>query len=138
VPLDRSGVFLAKALANLLFIAGVELVLIPFFTLLFGVAIADTWPVFATIVLLVDLGFVAVGTLYASVAAQTRSKELILLVLALPVLVPAFIAAVALTGDAFLGSGFSVVAARGWFGILIAFDVSFVAVGILAFDFVID
>ena len=76
--------------------------------------------------------------LFASLAAQTRSRELLLVILALPALVPLFIAAVELTSDLFLGAGLEAVAARGWFAILVAFDIVFTVVGALAFEFVID
>jgi heme exporter protein B len=90
------------------------------------------------VVALVDVGFVALGTLYAALAAQTRSRELLLPLLALPALVPVFIAALELTADLLLGAGFEAVAARGWFGILVAFDVVFVTAGALLFDSVLD
>lgn len=138
VPLDRSGLFLAKALANLSFIVVVQAVLLPTFALLFAFDLGVSGLTLIAVVLLVDLGFVSVGTLFASVAAQTRSRELVLPILALPALVPLFIAAFELTSDLLGGDGLEAVAARGWFGILIAFDVVFSIASALAFEFVID
>ena len=138
VPVDRSGLFLAKAVANLVFIAVVQAVLLPTFAVLFHFDLGAHWLTLLLIVLLVDLGFVAIGTLFASVAAQTRSRELILPILALPALVPLFIGAFELTADLLAGDGLEEVAARGWFGILLAFDVIFTIASALAFEFVID
>ncbi|MPZ91531.1 MAG: hypothetical protein GEU68_07870 [Actinobacteria bacterium] len=138
VPLDRSGLFAAKALSNLVYIAVVEIVLVPVFTLFFTLELGADWLVLVLVIALVDIGFVAIGTLFASLAAQTRSRELILPVLALPSLVPIFIAAVELTSDLFAGGGLGAVAARGWFGILLLFDLVFVTVGALAFEFAVD
>lgn len=138
VPLDRSALFLAKATTNLIFLAGVEVVLLPVFALLFNLDPTPAWAPLLLVVLLVDLGFVAIGTLFASVASQTRSRELILPVLALPALVPVFIAAVELTSDLLLGNALFVTASRGWFAILVVFDVVAVTIGALAFEFVID
>ena len=137
-PLDRSGLFLSKALANLGYLALVQLVLIPLFALFFALDLGRNWLTLVLVVVLVDLGFAAIGTLFASIAAQTRSRELILPLLALPVLVPVFIAADELTAGLFLGSGLDEVAERGWFGILLAFDVIFAVAGALAFDFTLD
>jgi heme exporter protein B len=137
-PLDRSGIFAAKALANLAFVIVVELVLVPVIALMFAITLGGGWATFALVTLLVDIGFVSVGTLFASLAAQTRSKELILPILALPVLVPVFIAAFELSSDLFSGGGLDVVAARGWFGILIAYDIVFTTVAALTFEFVLD
>ena len=138
VPLDRSGLFAAKALSNLAYIVAVQCVLVPVFALFFSLALGVDWLVLLGVIALVDIGFVAVGTLFASLAAQTRSRELILPVLALPALVPIFIAAVELTSDLFMGGGLEVVAARGWFGLLLGFDLVFATVGALAFEFAID
>jgi heme exporter protein B len=137
-PLDRSGLFLSKALANLAYLALVELVLVPLFSLFFALDLGREWLMLVLVVVLVDIGFVAIGTLFASIAAQTKSRELILPLLALPVLVPVFIAAVELTGALFLGAGLGGVAASGWFGILIAFDIIFAVAGALAFDVTLD
>jgi heme exporter protein B len=138
IPLDRSGLFAAKALSNLAFIVIVQFVLVPVFALFFSLDLGTDWFVLVGVIALVDIGFVAIGTLFASLAAQTRSRELILPVLALPALVPIFIAAVELTSDLFMGGGLETVAARGWFGVLLGFDLVFATVGALAFEFAID
>jgi heme exporter protein B len=137
-PLDRSGLFFSKAVANLVYLLSVEALVVPVFALLFGFDLGARWLVLILVLILVDLGFVAVGTLFASLAAQTRSRELMLPILALPILVPIFIAGTQLTGDLLLGGGLEAVASRGWFGILIAFDAIFVTVGALAFEFVVE
>ncbi len=138
IPLDRTGLFLAKAVANLAFIAAVQAVLLPGFALLFHFDLGAGWVTLILVTGLVDIGFVAIGTLFASVAAQTRSRELILPILALPALVPLFIAAFELTADLLGGGGLEAIASRGWFAILLAFDVIFTIAAALAFEFVID
>jgi heme exporter protein B len=138
VPLDRSGLFLSKAAANLVYLVAVELFVVPVFALLFSFDLGGRWLVLVLVLALVDIGFVAIGTLFASLASQTRSRELMLPILALPVLIPVFIAGTQLTADLLKGGGLEAVATRGWFGILIAFDVIFSIVGALAFEFVLE
>lgn len=135
LPIDRSGLYLAKAVTNLVFILALELFLFPLFAVLFPIRLDAA---LAVVTALVDVGFVAIGTLFAALAAQTRSRELMLPVLAFPVLVPVFIAAVELTSNLFLGRPPSAVIGAGWFGILVGFDVIYVVVGALAFEFVIE
>jgi heme exporter protein B len=137
-PIDRSGLFLSKAVANLVYLAAVELLVVPVFALLFTFDLGTRWFALVLVLVLVDIGFVAVGTLFASLAAQTRSRELMLPILALPVLVPIFIAGTQLTADLLAGGTIEAVATRGWFVILIAFDVVFTVIGALAFEFVVD
>lgn len=137
-PLDHSGMFLAKAAANLVFISVVQAILLPTFALLFHFDLGWGWLSLLAVVVMVDVAFVSIGTLFASVAAQTRSRELILPILALPVLVPVFIAAFELTSDLLAGDGLDAIAARGWFGILAATDVVFTIAAALVFEFAID
>lgn len=138
VPLDRSGLFLAKAVVNLAFLLVVQVLTIPLFVVLFGLDLGARWAPMALVIVLVDLGFVSLGTLFAAVSARARSRELLLPVLALPALVPIFIAGTELTTDIFLGASFQTLAERGWFVVLIAFDAIFGIVGALAFDFVLE
>ena len=137
-PLDRSGLFIAKAVANLVFLLLVEVLLFPAFALLFGIEVGGDWGLLILVTILADVGFVSIGTLFASVAAQTRSRELVLPVLALPALVPLFIGATELTSALFLGGGAGSVIDAGWFAILAAFAGIFSVVGALAADFVLD
>jgi heme exporter protein B len=138
VPLDRSGLWAAKALANLVHVVILQAVTVPAFGLLFGADIRGRWATLAAVVLLADVGFVSVGTLFAALASQTRSRELILPVLALPVLVPVFIAAVELSADLLAGRPLPEVAARGWFAVLVCFDVVAATVGALTFEFALE
>lgn len=137
-PVDRSVVFAAKAISNLALLLLTEVFLLPVFWVFFSIDAGAAWPVLAVVVFLTDVALVAIGTLTAVVAAATRSRELLLPVLALPLLVPAFVAAVELCGDVFAGGGSGSVAGRGWFGLLLAYDVVFGIVGALVFDFALD
>lgn len=138
VPVDRSALFLAKATANLAYILLVQAFLLPLFVLLFQIDVGGTLGALLLVMLLVDVGFVAVGTLFASLAAGTSSRELMLPILALPALVPLFIAGTELTSDLFAGGDMAAITARGWFGILVASDIVFVIVGALSFEFALD
>lgn len=138
LPVDRSSLWLAKAGANLAFIGAVELFLIPAFSVLFGFKILGDLPVLIAVILLVDIGFVAIGTLFSALAAQTRSRELMLPILALPALVPIFLGAVELSSDLFLGRGLTGEGAGGWLAIVAVYDVMVVAVSVMTFEYAID
>ncbi|MGH2755573.1 MAG: heme exporter protein CcmB [Actinomycetota bacterium] len=138
VPVDRSALFIAKAAANLAFVLMVEIILVPVFILLFQIDLAGNWWLLVLVLLLGDLGFVSVGTLFAALAARTTSRELMLPILALPVLVPLFIAGVELTSDLFSATGAGAIGDEGWFGILLAFDAIVGIVGALVFEYALD
>jgi heme exporter protein B len=137
-PVDRSGLFLSKAAANLVSIAIVELILLPAFAVFFDIDLGGGWAALIGVVVLADVGFVSVGTLFASVAAQTRSRELVLPILALPALVPVFIGATELTSDLFAGGGPGEIIEAGWFAVLAVFSLIFAILGAIGSDFVLD
>jgi heme exporter protein B len=83
-PSDRSAIWLGKALSILVFLALAELVALPAFALFFG---AVDGALVAGVVL-ADLGIAAVGTLLAAMATASRSRELLLPLLFLPLAIP--------------------------------------------------
>jgi heme exporter protein B len=137
-PVDRSGLFLAKAVVNLLYVAATQVFLFPLAALLFGLDLGSNWLGLIAVIVLVDIGFAAIGTLFAALAANTTTRELILPVLAFPALIPIFIAALELTSALFTGGSTGDVSSSGWFGILAGYDLIFGIVAALAFDFVLD
>ena len=129
-PVDRKAIYLAKLLGNLLFIGVVEVVALPVFAALFNV------PLFGTllpIVLLGTLGVAAIGTLFSAMAAATQARELLLPILVFPLIVPVVIGAVRATGDLMVASP----NAPPWLGLMTAFDIIFLSVSLLTFEFVI-
>ncbi len=131
-PVDRKAIYLAKLLGNVLFIGVVEIVAIPVFIGLFALplAVAPLLP----IVLLGTIGISAVGTLFSAMAAATRTRELLLPILIFPLIVPVVIAAVRATGSLLLASSNE----PPWLGLIAAFDVIFLSVSMLTFEYVIE
>jgi len=83
-PCDRSAIWLGKALATLAFLLVAQAVALPAFVLFFA-------PLDATAVvgvLLADIGICAVGSLMAAMAAASRSREVLLPLLVLPLAIP--------------------------------------------------
>ena len=131
-PVDRKAIYLAKLLGNMLFIGVVEIVALPIFAALFNV------PLFVgallPIVLLSTLGIAAVGTLFSAMAAATRARELLLPILVFPLIVPIVIGAVRATGTLLAPA----VNEPPWLGLIAAFDVIFLTVSMLTFEYVIE
>ena len=92
-PVDRESVYLGKALANLLFVGGVQLITIPAVALFYNVPLGDVALPLAGVAVLTAVGLVAVGTLFSSMAVNTRLAELLLPMLSLPFFLPVVTAA---------------------------------------------
>lgn len=131
-PVDRRAIYLAKLLGNVLFIGAVEVVALPVFAVIYNVPL-PAGPV-ALIVALGTVGVAAVGTLFATMAANTRAREVLLPVLVFPMLVPVVIGAVWATGDLIVPAA----GGRPWVGLLAAFDVIFVSISTIAFEHVVE
>jgi heme exporter protein B len=87
------------------------------------------------VVLLGTVGFSALGTLFAAIAANTRAREVMLPVLLFPLMVPLLIASVKATAQAVGGEADD---GHPWLGMLAAFDAIFLTVSMLVFEYVID
>jgi heme exporter protein B len=133
-PMDRSAIFFGKALGNFLFMSVVELVIVPIFAVLFNVPLLR--PSIGLVVVLGTLGYASVGTLFSTMAINTRAREVMLPILLLPVSVPVFISAVNATGGFLAGDPLGDVA--GWLQLLIAYDAIIIAISFMTFDFVVE
>ena len=133
-PVDRSAIYLGKMLGNFVFMTVVEAIILPISSVLFNLSLFQ--PLLLLIVVLGTLGFAGVGTLFSAMAVHTRVREVMLPVLLFPVVVPAMIAAVKATGGILDGQLFSEIA--HWFRLLVAFDLIFLAISFMTFDYVVE
>lgn len=133
-PVDRGAIFLGKMAGNLIFISVMEAVMLPLYVVLFNTTF-PWWPMLA-FVFLGTVGFAAVGTLLSAVAASTRLREVMLPILMFPVIVPLLVASVKLLSGTFEGRPFEEYAS--WFNLTLAFDVIFIVVAFLVFEYVIE
>lgn len=119
-PVEREAIFLGKALANLAFVAVVQLVTVPAVALLYNVPLTPIALPLTGLVLAAAIGVVTVGTLFSAMAINTRLAELLLPVLALPFFVPIIISAAQATSTLLAGRPVAEVA--GYLRLLVAFD----------------
>lgn len=136
-PVDRVTIFFAKTAANLIFLLIVQAVAVPVFTVFFieRSYLADL-PQFIVVLLLADVGICALGTLLATISLHTRSRDLLLPILLLPLIVPVLIAATGATTLIFAeGAGFADLLARLLF--LLGFDAVFLVAAWGTYDFAI-
>ncbi|MGD8857813.1 MAG: heme exporter protein CcmB [Chloroflexota bacterium] len=94
-PIDRSAIYLGKVLSVSAFTLLTEAILVPIFIAFFN---RPFWrPQVLLILFLGTIGYVAVGVLITSMSVQTRTREVLLPVLLLPLSLPAVLAAAQVT-----------------------------------------
>ena len=133
-PMDRSAIFLGKVAGALLFTFALELFLLPLFAAFANVSVLSLGLI--AVLILGTVGFVTVGTLFSAMAVTTRSRELLLPLLLLPVAAPLLIAAVEGTRSVLEGEPWSELLPA--LGVLAAFDVVFVALCPFLFEYVME
>jgi heme exporter protein B len=133
-PIDRSALFLGKMLGNLVFLLVVEAVSLPLFGILYNLPLPLVVWTLAPIVLLATVGLGSVGSLFASIAVNTKAREVMLPLLFFPVAVPVLIAAVRGTAAVLAGEGLGGDALR----FLVVYDVVFLVASLLVAEYVLE
>ncbi len=134
-PADGAALFLAKVLANFLFVSVVQCLLGPIFFIFYNLhPLGDAW----LLLLVIPLGtwaLVANGTFFAALSIRSRNRELLLPLILFPIFLPAMLAMVLsvktlLSGD---GSDPNLL----WIKMLIGYDIIFTTISLLLFDTVL-
>ncbi len=133
-PVDRSAIYMGKVIGNLVFMFSVEIVVIPVFSVLYNINLINFGLIM--VVLLGSVGYIAVGTLLASMAVQTRTRDMLLPILLFPVVIPLIVAAVKASAG-FIQS-LPMTEITPWLNLLIVYDVVFLAVAWMVFDYVVE
>jgi heme exporter protein B len=137
-PVDRTALLFAKAAALLVFLIAVEVVAVPAFgLLLLGPSLAPALPALAGVLALVDVGLAATGTLVAALGVQTRTRDLIVPIVGLPLLLPLLIAAARAATPLLLTGGPGPVPLK-WLAVLGLYDLVFGLIAFAVFDFLVE
>jgi heme exporter protein B len=133
-PVDRSVIYFGKAIGNLIFMLIVEVIVLPVYSVLYNTNLF--LPGLLVVILLGSVGYVAVGTLLSSMAVQTRTRDVLLPILLFPLIIPVLIAAVKASTGYLQGMVFADI--LPWINLLIVYDVIFIAISFMVFDFIVE
>lgn len=133
-PVDRTAIYFGKVLANLVFMLIVAAIVLPVYSILYNQNLLQ--PGLLLTVFLGSLGYVAIGTLLASMAVQARTRDVLLPILLFPVVIPLLVAAVK-ASSAYL-QGLEMSEITPWLTLLIAYDIIFTAISFMVFDAVVE
>lgn len=133
-PVDRSVIYFGKAIGNLIFMLIVEIIILPVYSVLYNINLFQ--PGLILVILLGSVGYVAVGTLLATMAVQIRTRDIMLPILLFPLAIPVLIAAVK-ASDGFLQS-LPLADIMPWLNLLIVYDIVFTTIAFMVFDYVVE
>ena len=135
-PIDRSALFAGKFAANLFKMLVLQTLIIPISAIFFDYdLLAIVWRL-AGIVLLHSFGLTALGTLFAAIATRVGRGETMMATLLFPTATPLFISAVKCTAALLDGRPLADVA--GWLRLSAGFDLLYLFVALLTFEFVLE
>lgn len=133
---DRSVLFVAKTVVNMFHLLVVAVCILPLFSVWFRVDVTSHLPPLGLVLVLGVLGFSAVGTLLSMIALNTRTREIMLPLLFLPLSVPITIASVYATANLIAGKRLAEI--TDYLILMGVFDVVFLVLGLLAFDYIVE
>ena len=137
-PVDRTSLLFAKALLLFGFLSALELVAVPAFViLLLGPGPGQALPELIAVLALANAGIAVTGTLVGALAVQTRARDLIVPIMAIPLMLPIVIGAVQATAPLLLEAGADPLPGR-WLAVLGLYDVVFGLLAYAVFDFLLE
>jgi heme exporter protein B len=134
-PVSPFAILLGKMLANFIFMGVAEAILVPVFAVLYNISLAGVAGRMALVLALGTLGLVTTGTVFSSISAHARMRELLLPLLLLPILAPLMIAAVEATASLFAERP---ALDPTWTIFLAGFDIVFFTASWLLSDFLVE
>ncbi len=135
-PGDRESLYFGKLLGNILFMVMAEALILPLFAILYNLDIWRWLPGLLFVAVLGTVGFSSIGTLLAAMTAHLRAREVMLPLLLFPLTVPVILGSVHATDALLAGRGLA--DAGHWIKLLVGFDVIYLVVCPLLFEFVLE
>ncbi len=134
-PVDKSAIFFGKVISNMLVLILLEIILIPLFLIFYSINIVSH-PLMIAVLFLATYGYALVGTLFSMISVRTNSREIMLPLLLLPIMIPILIAAI-LSTNIFI-SGSDIIYSYNWIKLTAVFDIIFTAVIFGIFSAIIE
>lgn len=135
-PMDPTAIYFGKVLSTVFLMGCMEVIALPLFFVLFDFRLRGSLALLLLVIFLGTLGFATVGTLLSALAANARSSELLLPLILFPIIVPVLIASVKATGLALSGGELAEIMV--WLRLLGVYDLVFLVVPFLLFEFVLE
>jgi len=133
-PSPASALYLAKVIANFLFVTMIEIVLAPLFIVFYNLhALGQGW----LMLLVLPLGTLALvvnGTFFAALSLRARNREMLLPLILFPITVPALLAMVQSTTGILTGEFDPSL----WIQMLGGYDLIFLTLSLLLFETILS
>ena len=113
----------------------VAAIVLPVYSILYNTNLF-AHPGLLLVILLGAEGYVAVGTLLATMAVQTRTRDMLLPILLFPVVIPVLVAAVKASSGYLQALPMDEI--TPWMNLLLVYDVVFTAAAFMVFEYIVE
>jgi len=135
-PVDKSAIFFGKVLSNFVFLVFMEIITVPVFTIFYNINIFQHTLLPIPVLILGTYGFSVLGTLFSIISVKSRTREVMLPILLLPLMIPIILAAIQSINIFIKGDAIS--DADRWIRLIAAFDLIFTFVVYAIFDYIVE
>lgn len=135
-PIDRSAIFFGKTFSNFIFILFMEVITIPVYTIFYDISLMNNLLLNIITLFLGTYGFSVLGTLFSIISVKSKTREVMLPILLLPLIIPLVLASIQ-SMNIFI-KGENIAESYKWLQLLLGFDIIFTLVIYLIFEYVIE
>ena len=134
MPVPRELIFFSKLLSFFIFLSISEMVIFATFSVFYNVNVFSTGILLTAVIF--NFGFSSIGTFFGTIVAKAKSKETLLALLIVPILIPLAMFAVEITSANLAGEQSENI--KTWIGLAISFDIIFVVLLTFLFGKIVE
>ncbi|MAU55571.1 MAG: hypothetical protein CL899_01355 [Dehalococcoidia bacterium] len=134
MPVPRELIFFSKLFSFFIFLSISEMVIFATFSVFYNVNVFSTDVLLTAVIF--NFGFSSIGTFFGTIVAKAKSKETLLALLIVPILIPLAMFAVEITSANLAGEQSENI--KTWIGLAISFDIIFVVLLTFLFGKIVE
>jgi heme exporter protein B len=136
-PTERSAIYLGKVISNLILMFLIEIASLVLFSMFFSYNYPGNFLLLIIVIILGTVGFVVVGTLISAISINTKSREVLLPIMLIPLVIFTIIMpSITATSEILTQGSFWDIFEE--IRLLLTFDIVYLIMGIILFEFVIE
>jgi heme exporter protein B len=136
-PTERSAIYLGKVISNLIVLFIIEIASLILFAVFFSFDLTGNLSLLMLIIILGTVGFVIIGTFISAISINTKSREVLLPIMLIPLIIFTIIMpSITATSAIFQGGSFSDVFSE--VRLLATFNIVYFIVAMILFEFIIE
>ena len=136
-PTERSAIYLGKVMSNLVILFLIELAALVLFFAFFSLEFTGEPALLVLVIVLGTVGFVIIGTLISAISINTKSREVLLPIMLIPLIIFTIIMpSITATSAVFQGGAFADIFEE--VRLLVTFNIVYFIISMLLFEYVIE